>query len=364
MSRKHLVISAVNINEGGTLTVFRECLRVAHRDLSVDWDITAIVHSADIVGVPGIRYVERPEIKKRWLSRVWFEYFQCKALSRELKADFWLAMHDMSPRVVAPRQAVYCHNPMCFYRINFRESLLDPKLLLFSLFYSYLYGLNIKANEAVIVQQDWIRAEFQRRYTCPNVIVAHPVLESVEMSVSKKRGGLRFFYPSFPRIFKNFDVLLQAWSLLSLEADWHGQLLITVDGTENAYARGLMKRFGHLRNVTFSGRLTHSQVQEEYERSDCLVFPSRLETWGMPLSEAKLHGLAIIVADLPYAHEAIGEYDGVSFFQENDPAQLAEQMRLFSQGKLPLQTVQSRLIADPHANDWSNLFRLLLAQST
>lgn len=364
MSRNHLVVSAVNLIEGGTLTVLRECLRAARQDLPDSWKITALVHRADLVNVQGIEYIEFPEIKKRWISRVKFEYFECRNLSRALKPDFWLSLHDMSPRVGAVRQAVYCHNAMCFYRMSFRESLLDPKLVLFSLFYGFLYGINIKSNNAVIVQQDWMRKEFERRYGISNAVVAHPLLEeSIPVAASKWRGH-RFFYPSFPRIFKNFEVLLSAWALLCADPTWLGELTVTFDGSENAYAQGLVRKFGHLRNVEFTGRLSYSQVQDEYRRSDCLVFPSRLETWGMPISEAKQHGLTLLVSDLPYAHEAVGGYDGVAYFSPNNPQILAGLMRSFSEGEMIFSRSEASVIDPPYARDWSTLLRLLLTEGS
>lgn len=359
MKRRHLVVSAVNLVEGGTLAVLQACLSAARDCLGREWDITALVHEAARVRVEGIRYIERPEIKSSWSARLWFEYIECRRLSRELAADFWLAMHDMTPRVVTPHQAVYCHNAMCFYQLPWREAVLDPKMLLFSKLYGQLYRINLRANQAVIVQQDWMRSEFQRRYGCTRVIVAHPIVAATT-TPPRRRRGTRFFYPSFPRVFKNFEVLLDAWQLLVRDEDWPGELVVTLDGTENAYARLLVRRHGGLRGVRFAGRLSSAAVQEQYARSDCLVFPSRLETWGLPLSEAKHHGLCIIAADLPYAHEAIGEYDAVSFISPDDAAALARKMKSFAEGLLDLPPVNEVQPAQPHARDWSELFPLLL----
>ncbi|MBC7489916.1 MAG: glycosyltransferase [Glaciimonas sp.] len=360
MTRLHLVISAVNIIEGGTLTVLRECLMAAKRELSSKWHITAIVHRAELIGVSGIHYIERPDIKLSWLSRVWFEYVECRKLSRQLKADYWLSMHDMTPFVISPLQAVYCHNPMCFYKMTWREAFLDPKLLVFALFYGWLYRINLLANDAVIVQQDWIRTEFEHRYGCEQVIVAHPVLDVSNLSHKGFRQGIRFFYPSFPRVFKNFEILLEAWSQLEEDVYWRGNLVVTVDGSENAYSRDLISRFGHLKRVQFVGRLSHEDVRETYKNTDCLVFPSKLETWGMPLTEAKQYGLAIIAADLPYAHETIASYDGVSFFAPQDASELSRQMRAFSEGHLALQKTQALEVSKPFAQDWAALFAFLL----
>jgi glycosyltransferase involved in cell wall biosynthesis len=363
MKKKHLVISAVNLVEGGTLAVLRECLLAAQAMLGPTWRITALVHRADLVCVDGIDYIERPEIKRSWLARVRFEYFECRQLSRELAADYWFALHDMSPRVTTARQAVYCHNAMCFYRMSLREGLLEPKLLLFSAFYAALYRLNIHANSAVVVQQAWIRDEFVRRFGCRNVVVSHPVQGAQHNTRALRRSGKRFLYPSLPRVFKNFETLLEAWALLCQDPGWDGQLMVTINGLENRYAQGLVKRYGALSNVHFAGRLRPAQVQTEYAQADCLVFPSKLETWGLPLSEAKQQGLAILAADLPYAHEAIGEYDAAAFFPATDAKRLAQLMRSFAEASLAFAPPQPSAIAKPFASDWATLLQYLLADN-
>jgi glycosyltransferase involved in cell wall biosynthesis len=137
-------------------------------------------------------------------------------------------------------------------------------------------------------------------------------------------------------------------------------LTVTVDGSENPYARDLIQKYGNLRNVNFTGRLTFAQVQDEYIRSDCLVFPSLLETWGMPISEAKQYGLSVLACDLPYAHEAVGQYDGVRYFQPKDPHGLAALMRSFARGDLEFSPAQASPVQAPYARDWAGLFQLIL----
>jgi glycosyltransferase involved in cell wall biosynthesis len=330
----------------------------AQRDLEEDWEITALVHKASLIDLPGIRYIERPEIKKSWIRRLHFEYIESRGLAKDLKADYWFALHDISPRVGKVRQAVYCHNAMCFYRMSWKEIFFEPKLLAFSLFYGLLYRLNIEANEAVVVQQNWIRNEFAKRFDAKNIVVAHPIDQNEKKISTRSSLATNFLYPSFPRVFKNFETLLDAWEILSKDDNWHGNLTITLSGNENRYARYLGKRYSHLRNLTFAGILDKYEMQEIYKISDCLIFPSKLETWGLPLSEAISYDLAILAADLPYAHEAIGSYKKASFFQPSSKIELAEKMRKISQGKLEFSATHQEFVPPPYACNWTTLFAL------
>ena len=360
-STRHLVVSAVNLVEGGTLEMLRQCLQEVVR--LGGWRVTALVNDADKVGVSGVDYIARPDIKPSWLKRIRFEYVECRTLAEQLRPDFWLSLHDMTPDLgrmagTVP-QAVYCHNAMCFYRMSWREMWLDPKLILFAKLYAFFYRRNLHRNSAVIVQQDWIREGFRQRFGCRNVVVAHPMPEHANRSASV-RAGHRFFYPSFARVFKNFETLLRAWEILCADASWDGELTLTVDGNINRYGAGLMRRFGHLRNVRFIGRVSHAEVQALYASNDCLVFPSKLETWGVPLTEAKEAGLSILAADLPYAHEAVGDYDGVAFFPAEDATALAELMRAFCERRLMDTGASLPPVSEPFVEHWAGLLQYLL----
>ena len=88
LSRKLLVVSAVNLVEGGTLRVLQHFLDHARRALGHEWRILALVNHASIVGVNGIEALAFPRIKARWLNRLWFEYLAWRN-TRYLMSKHW-----------------------------------------------------------------------------------------------------------------------------------------------------------------------------------------------------------------------------------------------------------------------------------
>lgn len=55
-----------------------------------------------------------------------------------------------------------------------------------------------------------------------------------------------------------------------------------------------------LQNIHFIGLKSKEKLDDIYRNeTDALIFPSKLETWGLPLSEAKEFKLPILSADLP-----------------------------------------------------------------
>jgi glycosyltransferase involved in cell wall biosynthesis len=366
--QKHLVISAVNLSEGGPLTVLLESLEAAALHLPENWKITALVHSKSLVTIPRVQTWEYPQSKRSWLKRLWLEWFEFNRLSRTLEPDLWLSLHDITPRVKARRQVVYCHNPSPFYKLSRREARQEPRLALFNKLYRHLYRVFILRNHSVVVQQAWLRDAFQRMYSLSNVIVAYPMQPvgcnsaQVKLTPLRQPSGslpLVLLYPALPRVFKNIDVLCEAMRLLSPEVRELLELRLTLSGSENAYARDLHRRFSNVSGVKFIGRQTRLQMDIHYQSSDLVLFPSKLETWGLPISEAKSHGKPLLVADLPYAHETVGNYEAVTFLPANDARAWATALEGVVTGNWTFDRHTSVVPDAPFAANWPQLWRLL-----
>jgi glycosyltransferase involved in cell wall biosynthesis len=364
-NKEKIVLSGVNCVSGGILSVFQEALYSVVRQYGADYEIVAIVHRRDLFAVDNVVYFEYPAVKASWLRRLWFEYKTLSTISNQVQPKLWLSMHDMSPNVNADIRAVYCHNPSPFYPFHLREALLDPTFGLFTLFYRYLYGINIGKNDFVIVQQDWIRKEFQRAYGIRNVIVAQPAVNALRIGPEddeRSSSSYRMFYPSLPRTFKNFDVILAASKILEDSGFFSFELWLTLDGSENRYAAEVRKKYSTLRSVRWLGFLSRQRVFDFYGKADCLLFPSKLETWGLPITEFKTTGKPIMAADLPYAHETVGTYWQCAFFDPDDPVRLAEIMRKASTGENVFVPSRSPQPVKPFVRNWDELWRLLLGE--
>lgn len=362
--KPRIVLSAVNFYQAGPLSVYQDALAELSRSFADRYEIIALVSSKQIFNIPGVLFIEYPKIRSSWLRRIKFEYYDLRKISRELNALLWLSVHDISPSIHASIQAVYCHNPAPFSSLKKRDVIYDWKYSLFVLFYRYLYQMNILRNDYIIVQQEWMRNRFREMYGVQNVIVAHPgIHESTETSriaspaVFPTNEKFVFFFPAFPRVFKNVEILLEVGEILKHETI---EIWLTFSGDESRYARMLVGKAGDTSNIKFLGKLTREQVFERYDAADCLVFPSRLETWGLPISEFKRTGKPMLLSDLPYAHETVGTYGNVHFFDTDNPEELAGLMRSLSHGNLPERAVTAASIAPPFASGWHELFDILL----
>jgi glycosyltransferase involved in cell wall biosynthesis len=362
---RNIVVSAVNLRKGGTLTVLQDCLRYlsGRKDLHV----TALVHKRELCDFPGIHYMEIPWSLGSWVKRLWCEYVTMRRISKTLpETDLWFSLHDTTPRVKARRQAVYCHTSFPFMKIRWQDFRMDAKIPLFALLTQYAYRAFSRRNAFLVVQSVWMREALSRLigFDKKRMVVAPPSFRPMEISGMTEEGPemTTFFYPSTPDCHKNFEVLCEAARLLEQRiGKGRFRVVITVRGDENRYARWLQKHWGNVDSVEFRGLLSREELAEAYGEATCLVFPSRAETWGLPISEFLPTGKPMILADLPYAHETAAGASQVAFFPVMDAAALSGRMQEVMEGTLssfgPVEAVE---IAPPCAQDWEALFNLLL----
>lgn len=362
---RNIVVSAVNLRKGGTLTVLQDCLRYlsGRKDLHV----TALVHKRELCDFPGIHYVEIPWSLGSWVKRLWCEYVTMLRLSKTLpETDLWFSLHDTTPRVKARRQAVYCHTSFPFMKIRWQDFRMDAKIPLFALLTQYAYRAFSRRNAFLVVQSVWMREALSRLvgFDKKRMVVAPPSFRPMEIPGMTEEGPGRttFFYPSTPDCHKNFEVLCEAARLLEQRiGKGRFRVVITVKGDENRYARWLQKHWGNVDSVEFRGLLSREELAKAYGEATCLVFPSRAETWGLPISEFLPTGKPMLLADLPYAHETAGGASQVAFFPVTDAAALSGRMQEVMEGTLssfgPVEAVE---ITPPCAQDWEALFNLLL----
>lgn len=96
------------------------------------------------------------------------------------------------------------------------------------------------------------------------------------------------------------------------------QVRFTIKADENKYTQNLFaytKKY-HL-NVIFGGPISREEVFEKYA-SSILLFPSYVESFGLPLLEARMTGTYVIASDTPYSREILSGYDKAAFFCEMD----------------------------------------------
>jgi glycosyltransferase involved in cell wall biosynthesis len=362
---KVLIISGINLFEGGPLTIIKDCLEYVDKYLAPDYKLIALVHKKELFDVKNITLLELPKSRKSWINRIYYEYIYFKKISREHKPFLWLSLHDITPNVITQKLVVYCHNPTPFFIPSKKDIKYSKKEILFSFLYKYLYKINIQKNDYVIVQQQWIKKKFENLYKVKNTIVANPIHEedSTFIPLNTQRVNIdkptTFFYPAFPRLFKNFEIICKAVAILEKRKEIKPfRVILTINGSENKYSYDIVEKYSEFKSIEFCGLISREEVFKKYNEVDALIFPSRLETWGLPISEFKITKKPMLVADLPYAKETVGEYSKVNFFETNNADMLSRLMYDIIYDKSNFQG--NNKVIEPSLEGWKEIFELIL----
>ena len=361
---KTILISGINMLEGGIFTILDNCLqKISDYAKNKDLKIIALVHDASQFKYPNITYIEFPKSKQNWFYRLYYEYFYFKKLSKEINPDVWFSLHDMSPNVVCKKQFLYYHHPTTFYRATLNDWKFDYKIGVFSLFYKRLTQINLKKNTLVFVQQHWIKEKFEKVYQIKNIKVALPPFteEITTQKIDLDTTKTHFFFPSFPRTFKNFELIFDAIEQLDEKTRQKTRFhFTTIQDNPSKYAQHLLRTYTHLNEVHFLPTLNRETVLQYYNSIDCLLFPSKLETWGLPITEAKSYQKPMLLAHLPYAKETVGTYDKVSFFNPSDPKELAQLITDFVNKKIVFDGNTTTFDTNDTLESWDTVFDYIL----
>ena len=117
------------------------------------------------------------------------------------------------------------------------------------------------------------------------------------------------------------------------EYSWKNKVIFTIKGDENKYARWLWNKYKHLKSLEWKGVLQPKENYQTFKKNKLSFIYIKIETWGLPITEAKSLNIPIIVSNLPYAKETVGNYGKVNFIDPDNPVKLADLMFSISRTK-------------------------------
>jgi len=135
-----------------------------------------------------------------------------------------------------------------------------------------------------------------------------------------------FVYVATGDAHKNHEHLLDAWLLLE-EAGLFPSLVLTV-GAENAKLLGRLEHLCAASRLRIEnlGELSREQVLDLYTHARALIYPSTLESFGLPLLEAAACGLPIVASELDYVRDLV---EPVETFDAGSAVSIARAVRRF-----------------------------------
>lgn len=322
----NILVYGVAADSGGALSVLM--------DFYKEFKVHKENHYYFVVSTPqldecdNITVLRYPEIKKGWGQRLFFEYVEAPKLVKKYAIDeVFSTTNTVIPRVQA-KQILYLHQSLPFipYRFSWKENRL---FWLYQNIIGRLIIQSVKKADQVIVQTKWIRDAASRICHVPTdkFLIKTPQVDiSLVKPYDPPAGNPVFFYPASPYTYKNHWLIVKACKNLKEQGITAYQVIFTLSGEENGYAKSLREYVEKEQlPVQFIGQIDRKEVFEWYSHS-VLLFPSYIETFGMPLLEARLSNSPILAADTPFSREILQGYEKSRFYDIHDDKKLVQGM--------------------------------------
>ena len=325
----NILVYDVAAENGGAVSILEYYYKMHKEDKENSYYYLLSIYK--MAACDNIIVINFPEIKKSWLHRIVFDFYKAPRIIKKYKIDQVISLQNTIIPTFKGKQTVYMHNilPFAEYRYTLRE---DKQMWIYQNVISRVIYISLKRADHIIVQAEWIRkAIIEKIPQCVDKIeVQFPHVDIQRGLIYNKKHCRSFFYPAEAAPFKNHELIVRAAMHLKQKGLNDYEIIFTITGEED-------KKIKHFRTkcdmeglpIKWRGRLSREEVLKLYTES-ILVFPSYIETVGLPLYEAKQISTPILAADCEYAHEVLKGYSKAVFFNWKS----AEELAFCMEGKL------------------------------
>lgn len=343
-----IVVNDIAATYGGGLTILQQFYRyIVEHDEDNEWIFLLGDHYLEETA--RVKVLCLPKVKKSHIKKVLFDCITGKKYIEKLSPDVVVSMQNIITFGLKCPQLLYIHQSIPFQDIK-RFSFFKKKERSIALV-QYVIGAFIKASAkkatAVAVQTKWMKEAVaeKTRIRADKISICFPEVRAFPVNKAVFRKNV-FFYPTNCEIYKNIDLLVEACKRLNQEGFHDYEVHIT-------QPRGTVLH----PNVKCVGFLDHEKMQEEYQ-GGTLVFPSYIETVGLPLLEARSCMTMVLASDTPFAQECLAGYCNARFFSPFQANELAEKMKEILLGMTNLQDTSEKELTYP---GWECFYQRILS---
>lgn len=326
----NILVYDVAASRSGALSILREYHTKFCQEKSGTNEYFFVVSTPELPDAEHVHVLRFPWIKKSWLHRLFFDYIYGPRLVRNYRIDRVLSLQNVLLPGTGVPQVLYLHQPLPFVpqRFSFWK---NKRLWANQHIISHMIYASVKKAEKVIVQTKWMKEACVRicGVSAGKIVLEPPQVETgkIQRYAETEESRHTFFYPATPLAYKNHQVILDACCILKKQGIEDYRVIFTLQGDENPCAAAL-HAFAqqHDLPIEFHGRFPREEVFALYAKS-VVLFPSYIETFGMPLLEARLSGTPILAADTPFSREILEGCANVQFFTYDKAPELAGRIK-------------------------------------
>jgi glycosyltransferase involved in cell wall biosynthesis len=306
----------VPAENGGALSILNDFYQevVENDDKSINWIF--VLSNPEYKETDNVKILNFPWVKKSWFHRLYFDNIIAPKLVKKYNIDKIFSLQN----IIIPRtnvdQILYVHQSLPFVEYKF-SIIEDLKLWIYQNIIGKKIYKSIKKANKVIVQTEWMKdASIKKIEINSNKIKVIPpkINLNIENTFDKNNKAKTFFYPAGAGYYKNHRLIVEASKLLKKKSINNYKVIFTLVGNENDHINNLFNEVQKFDlPIEFKGRLEREEVFNLYTES-YLLFPSYIETFGLPILEAKLHKTIILASDKAFSHEILDSYENAYFF--------------------------------------------------
>ncbi len=344
---KTILLYDLHASESGALAILEDFYNeVADRNtLTHSWDF--IISTPTLETKSNIKVSNYPWVKKGWIYRLLFEYVYEKRLIAKSKPDILVSLQNKGVKNFKQKQIVYLHLSFILTDYRFRIKKDGFRLWLYQKVFKHLIINSYRDVDIIVVQTAWMKQKLKDKLKklSKTIKVVYPKIDCrlIKKAENVKSSRIQFFYPATAFAYKNHQVILEACKFLKGKGVCNYDVIFTLNSdskNNNRYEKKLISFIEENQlnnNVRFTGTIPRERVFDFYTRS-VLLFPSLVESFGMPLLEGRLSNSIIFAADTPFANEILTDYSNAYFFSPSDYTQLALLMEKLIRGEIIQQT--------------------------
>lgn len=359
-AQKIIVVNATAIISGGALSILQQFITHIsdHHTYYIFVHPSLNLHTENC----SIQFIK--ENTNTILKRIFWDSFGLKKClkKRGIIPDILISLQNTSifynrttPKII------YLHQGLPLHHKNW--SFLKKRERNFA-FYKYIYPLfiflHVDRKTKFVVQTEWMKTALCRRFfqNEDNVHVIKPDIirkDIANIAVKELPFQHTLFYPATSALFKNHrEIILALNEIKNLPMDiTKTGLYLTINEDDDKELTELINSLDLRKNVQFLGPISYEDVVSYYKSCSTVVFPSYIESFGLPLLEAALFGKPLVAINESYAEEVIAGYPGVIFVPQNSPEKWM---------KAILQSFTNKKY-DPYLpdyqSDWNDFFKLI-----
>lgn len=361
---EYIVVNATALEKSGALTILRQFLDNASKDIVNNY-LCFVPKGLCLEVNKNIKLIEVG--KMSWIQRILWDSLKIKKYLNVNKISYnkVISLQNTTVNVNKnAKQIVYLHQSLPFSSIKW--SIFEKqqfKFFLYKHFYSFFIFMFANEETTFVVQTQWMKDALVNKFNVNSkriyVIKPDIILPSMLQGVLNKSHEKKLLYPATPLFYKNHRVIVEAFNILKSKFGFNNiKFQVTFSPEDYRIFNHDVKRYGLGSNIEYLGVLPYDELIKRYQSSDLILFPSYIETFGLPLAEAATLGKPIICSDLEFSREVLNGYSGALYVEYNNSMEWAKAIKLMLEQE---SANDCRFIKYKYdqSSSWKDFFQLL-----